>query len=142
MKESCSWANKIFTLFIDVWRSSFIFTNKLKSKWWFHTWMLWILLAWKWPGNLCFFCYWLACWRLSHLVFELFRFELGISLLFIGCSLNILNNLGLFWFWIKMGCVGVTWLSRPSDSRRVRARSWLPPLQSFVLLWNTASVFY
>ena len=73
-----------------------------------------------------FFCYWLACWRLSHLVFELFHFELGISLLFIGCSLNILNNLGLFWFWIIMGCVGVTWLSRPSDSRRVRARSWLP----------------
>ena len=33
-----------------------------------------------------------------NLVFELFRFELGISLLFIGCSLNILNNLGLFWF--------------------------------------------
>ena len=80
-----------------------------------------IKMAWK----LIFFCYWLACWRLSHLVFELFQFELGISLLVIGCSLNILNNLGLFWFWIKMGCVGVTWLSRPSDSRRVRARSWL-----------------
>ena len=59
------------------------------------------------------------------LVFELFRFKLGISLLFIGCSLNILNSLGLFWFWIKMG-----WLSRPPDSRRFRARSWLTDCQT------------
>ena len=26
---------------------------------------------------------------------------------------------------MRKGCVGVTWLSRPSDLRRVRARSWL-----------------
>ena len=29
---------------------------------------------------------------------NLFRLELGFVLLFIGCSLNILNNLGLLWF--------------------------------------------
>ena len=54
-----------------------------------------IKMAWK---LMFFFVIDLTCLRLSHLVFELFRFELGISLLFIGCSLNILNNLGLFWF--------------------------------------------
>ena len=51
-------------------------------------------MAWK----VMFFFVIDSCWRLSHLVFELFQFELVISLLFIGCSLNILNNLGLFWF--------------------------------------------
>ena len=38
---------------------------------------------------------------------------------------------------MRKGCVGVTWLSRPSDIRRVRARSWLDfhlPLIDVILL--------
>ena len=137
MKESYSWANKIFTLFIAAENHhSFSQTNQNQNGGFVHA-CCGFCLHENGLETYVFFCYWLACWKLSHLVFELFRFELGISLLFIGCSLNILNNLGLFWFWIIMGCVGVTWLSRPSDSRRVRARSWLGFL---VLSKNAVSV--
>ena len=37
----------------------------------------------------------------------------------------------------RKGCVGVTWLSRPSDIRRVRARSCLRTILLLVFLQNT-----